>query len=298
MIRQLIREMLLAEIVELSPRIDLYHRTTANLQPRDIVEGKRSSKSREENQIERALENARIERFSDKPSRIGSTFASLVPRSRFTEFGQLYKVALIPGDPYHVADSMLVDNLNNLWLIKREEAVKAAREAGKTLDEVKLVKEVFKGFEGKSIIDTFWKGVTATKENLADIEVMAPRFRVLEKVEEGQAVVRIGDTIKLGVEIWVNIGGALENKLLSKMKDTGMEISPYGGSFKLPIGTVLKIRSAIPGKRDSVERPWSEISFDNPWQDGEQTYSSILYLSNESSKRLSKSIRSGVTKKL
>jgi len=298
MIRQLIREMLLAEIVELSPRIDLYHRTTANLQPRDIVEGKRSSKSREENQIERALENARIERFSDKPSRIGIAFASLVPRSRFARFGQLYKVALIPGDPYFVADSMLVDNLNNLWLIKREEAVKAASEAGKTLDEVKLVKEVFKGFEGKSIIDNFWKGVTATKENLADIEVMAPRFRVLEKVEEGQAVVRIGDTIKLGVEIWVNIGGALENKLLSKMKDTGMEISPYGGSFKLPIGTILKIRSAIPGKRDSVERPWSEISFDNPWQDGEQTYSSILYLSNESSKRLSKSIRSGVTKKL
>jgi hypothetical protein len=290
--------MLLAEIVELSPRTELYHRTTANLLPGDVVEGKRSSKSREENQIERALENARIEIFSDKPSRIGIAFASLVPRSRFARFGQLYKVALIPGDPYFVADSMLVDNLNNLWLIKREEAVKAAREAGKTLDEVKLVKEVFKGFEGKSIIDNFWKGVTATKENLADIEVMAPRFRVLEKVEEGQAVVRIGDTIKLGVEIWVNIGGALENKLLSKMKDTGMEISPYGGSFKLPIGTILKIRSAIPGKRDSVERPWSEISFDNPWQDGEQTYSSILYLSNESSKRLSKSIRSGVTKKL
>jgi hypothetical protein len=81
------------------------------------------------------------------------------------------------------------------------------------------------------------------------------------------------------------------------MKDTGMEISPYGGSFKLPIGTVLKIRSAAPGKRDE-ERPWSEISFDNPWQDGEQTYSSILHLSNESAKRLSKSIRKGETKKL
>jgi len=48
MIRQLVREMLLAEIVELSPRTDLYHRTTANLQPGDAVEGKRSSKSREE----------------------------------------------------------------------------------------------------------------------------------------------------------------------------------------------------------------------------------------------------------
>ena len=151
---------------------------------------------------------------------------------------------------------------------------------------------------GKGIIDKFWKGVTATKENLADIEVMAPRFRVLEKVEEGQAVVRSGDTIKLGVEIWVTIGGAPENRLLSKMKDTGMEISPYGGSFKLPIGTVLKISSAIPGTRDSVEKPWSQISFDNPWQDGEQTYGSILHLSDESSKSLSRSIRSGVTEKL
>jgi len=296
MIRQLIREMLLAEIVELSPRTDIYHRTTANLQPRDVVEGKRSSKSREKSQAERALENARIERFSDKPSRIGSTFASLVPRSRFAGFGQLYRVALIPGDPYLVADSMLIDKL---WDIESK-AVDNAYRIGRNHDIHTINNLVLYDIEraGKSIIDNFWKGVTATKENLADIEVMAPRFRVLEKVEEGQAVVRSGDTIKLGVEIWVTMGGAPENRLLSKMKDTGMEISPYGGSFKLPIGTILKIRSAIPGKRDSVERPWSEISFDNPWQDGEQTYSSILYLSNESSKRLSKSIRSGVTKKL
>jgi mannitol-1-phosphate/altronate dehydrogenase len=77
-----------------------------------------------------------------------------------------------------------------------------------------------------------------------------------------------------------------------------MEISPYGGSFKLPIGTVLKIRSATPGKRDAGKKPWSQISFDNPWQDGEQTYGSILHLSDESSKSLSRSIRSGVTNKL
>ena len=296
MIRQLIREMLLAEIVELSPRIDLYHRTTANLQPDDVVEGKRSSKSREENRIERALENARIKRFSDKPSRIGIAFASLVPRSRFARFGQLYKVALIPGDPYHVADSMLVDKLRVIEFT----AVNNANSIGRKHDVNTINNLVLYYIEqdGKSIIDDFWKGVTATKENLADIEVMAPRFRVLEKVEEGQAVVRIGDTIKLGVEIWVNIGGALENKLLSKMKDTGMEISPYGGSFKLPIGTVLKIRSATPGKRDAGKKPWSQISFDNPWQDGEQIYGSILHLSDESSKSLSRSIRSGVTKKL
>jgi len=296
MIRQLIREMLLAEIVELSPRIDLYHRTTANLQPDDVVEGKRSSKSREEKQSERALENARIERFSDKPSRIGSTFASLVPRSRFAGFGQLYKVALIPGDPYHVADSMLIDKLRAI----ESKAVDNAYSIGRNLDMNTINDLVLYDIEqaGKSIIDDFWKGVTATKENLADIEVMAPSFRVLEKVEEGQAVVRSGDTIKLGVEIWVIIGGAPGSLLLSKMKDSGMEISPYGGSFKLPIGTVLKIRSAIPGKRDAGKKPWSQISFDNPWQDGEQTYGSILHLSDESSKSLSRSIRSGVTKKL
>jgi len=296
MIRQLIREMLLAEIVELSSRTDLYHRTTANLQPGDVVEGKRSSKSREKSQAERALENARIERFSDKPSRIGSTFASLVPRSRFAGFGQLYKVALIPGDPYLVADSMLVDKL---WDIESK-AVDNAYSIGRnhdvnTINNLVLYKI---GQDGKSVINDFWKGVTATKENLADIEVMAPRFRVLEKVEEGQAVVRSGDTIKLGVEIWVTTGGAPGSLLLSKMKDSGMEISPYGGSFKLPIGTVLKIRSATPGKKDAGKKPWSQISFDNPWQDGEQTYGSILHLSDESSKSLSRSIRSGVTKKL
>lgn len=296
MIRQLIREMLLAEIVELSPRTDLYHRTTANLQPGDVVEGKRSSKSREKSQAERALENARIERFSDKPSRIGSTFASLVPRSRFAGFGQLYKVALIPGDPYLVADSMLVDKL---WDIESK-AVDNAYSIGRnhdvnTINNLVLYKI---GQDGKSVINDFWKGVTATKENLADIEVMAPRFRVLEKVEEGQAVVRSGDTIKLGVEIWVTTGGAPGSWLLSKMKDSGMEISPYGGSFKLPIGTVLKIRSATPGKKDAGKKPWSQISFDNPWQDGEQTYGSILHLSDESSKSLSRSIRSGVTEKL
>ena len=296
MIRQLIREMLLAEIVELSPRTDLYHRTTANLQPGDVVEGKRSSKSREKSQAERALENARIERFSDKPSRIGSTFASLVPRSRFAGFGQLYKVALIPGDPYLVADSMLVDKL---WDIESK-AVDNAYSIGRnhdvnTINNLVLYKI---GQDGKSVINDFWKGVTATKENIADIEVMAPRFRVLEKVEEGQAVVRSGDTIKLGVEIWVTTGGAPGSWLLSKMKDSGMEISPYGGSFKLPIGTVLKIRSATPGKKDAGKKPWSQISFDNPWQDGEQTYGSILHLSDESSKSLSRSIRSGVTEKL
>jgi hypothetical protein len=296
MLRQLIREMLITEIVELSSHTDLYHRTTANLLPGDVIEGKRSSKHREKRQAERALENARVERFSDKPSRIGSAFASLVPRSRFAGFGQLYKVALIPGDPYLVADSILIDKL---WDIESK-AVDNAYRIGKNHDMHTINNLVLYDIEraGKSIIDNFWKGVTATKENLADIEVMAPRFRVLEKVEEGQTVVRSGDTIKLGVEIWVTIGGAPENRLLSKMKDTGMEISPYGGSFKLPIGTILKIRSATPGKRDAAERPWSEISFDNPWQDGEQTYSSILHLSNESSKRLSRSIRSGVTEKL
>jgi hypothetical protein len=296
MIRQLIREILLSEIVELSPRTDLYHRTTANLQPGDVVEGKRSSKHREKSQAERALEIARIERFSDKPSRIGSTFASLVPRSRFAGFGQLYRVALIPGDPYLVADSMLIDKL---WDIEST-AVNNAYSIGRNHDINTINNLVLYDVEraGKNIIDNFWKGVTATKENLADIEVMAPRFRVLEKVEEGQAVVRSGDTIKLGVEIWVTTGGAPGSWLLSKMKDSGMEISPYGGSFKLPIGTVLKIRSATPGKRDAGKKPWSQISFDNPWQDGEQTYGSILHLSDESSKSLSRSIRSGVTKKL
>ena len=293
--------MLLNEIVELSPRTDLYHRTTANLQPGDFIEGQRASKHREKRQAERALEIARIERFSNKPSRIGSTFASLIPRSRFAGFGQLYRVALVPGDPYLVADSMLIDKL---WDIESK-AVDNAFRIGRNHDINTIDNLVFFEIEraGKSIIDNFWKGVTATKENLSNIEVMAPRFRVLEKVEEGQAVVRSGDTIKLGVEIWVIIGGAPENRLLSKMKDTGMEISPYGGSFKLPIGTVLKIRSATPGKRaegDKLwgDKPWSEISFDNPWQDGEQTYSSILHLSNESAKSLSKSIRNGTTKKL
>jgi len=296
MIRQLVREMLLAEIVELSSRTDLYHRTTANLLPGDVIEGKRSSKNREKRQAERALEIARIERFSNKPSRIGSAFASLVPRSRFSGYGQLYKVALIPGDPYLVADSMLIDEL---WDIESK-AVDNAYSIGRNHDMNTVNNLIFHEIEraGKGIIDKFWKGATATKENLADIEVMAPRFRVLEKVEEGQAVVRSGDTIKLGVEIWVIIGGAPENRLLSKMKDTGMEISPYGGSFKLPIGTVLKIRSATPGKRDAGKKPWSQISFDNPWQDGEQTYGSILHLSDENSKSLSRSIRSGVTKKL
>ena len=288
--------MLLAEIVELSPRTDLYHRTTANLRAGDVVEGQRASKHREKRQAERALENARIERFSDKPSRIGSTFASLVPRSRFAGFGQLYRVALVPGDPYLVADSVLIDKL---WDIESK-AVDNAYRIGRNHDVNTINNLVLYEIEraGKRIIDDFWKGVTATKENLADIEVMAPRFRVLEKVEEGQAVVRSGDTIKLGVEIWVTTGGAPGSLLLSKMKDSGMEISPYGGSFKLPIGTVLKIRSATPGKRDTGKKPWSQISFDNPWQDGEQTYGSILHLSDESSKSLSRSIRSGVTKKL
>ena len=79
---------------------------------------------------------------------------------------------------------------------------------------------------------------------------------MLEKVEEGQAVVRSGDTIKLGVEAWVNFSGGEEDKFLSKMKDTGMEFSAYGYSARLPIGTVLKIRSAAPGKKTEGNNPW------------------------------------------
>ena len=217
-------------------------------------------------ELELALEKARTEKFPDRPSRMSSAFASLVPRSRFAGHGQLYRVALVPGDPYFLADSTLIDKL---WDI-----------------------------ESKAVDNAYWKGVTVTKENLADIEVLAPRFRVLEKVEEGQAVIRIGDTIKLGVEIWVNFSGGEEDKFLSKMKDTGMEFSAYGHSARLPIGTVLKIRSAAPGKKAEGNNPWGDMTFDNPWQDGEQTYSSILHLSNESAKRLSKSIRNGTTQKL
>lgn len=288
--------MLLNEIVELSPRTDLYHRTTANLQPGDIIEGERSEKHREKRQAERALENARIERFPDKPSRMNSAFASLVPRSRFGGYGQLYRVALVPGDQYLVADSMLIDKL---WEIENE-AASRAYDTGRGHDIGTIKNLTLYDIErfGRSIIDEFWRGVTASKENLADIEVMAPRFRVLEKVSEGQAVVRSGDTIELGVEIAVSMSGAQEEETVAKMKEAGVKFSSYGSTAYLPVGTILKIRSAIPGRKDILKKPWSDMTFNNPWKDGEQTYSSILRLDSDNYKKLSKSIRRGETKKL
>ena len=305
MIRQLIREMLLNEIIELSPRTDLYHRTTANLQPRDFIEGQRSDKYRENRQLEQALENARVERFPDKPSRIGSAFASLVPRSRFGNYGQLYRVALVPGDQYHVADSMLIDKLLDIENTAASRAYEAGM--GRDIGTIKNLTLYDIEYFGRSIIDEFWRGVTATKENLDDIEVMAPRFRVLEKVSEGQAVVRSGDTIELGVEIAVSMSGAQEEETVAKMKEAGVKFSSYGNTAYLPVGTIIKIRSAIPGRKDALKKPWpdmtfnnpwSDMTFNNPWKDGEQTYSSILRLDSDNYKKLSKSIRNGVTKKL
>jgi len=111
MIRQLIREILLNEVVTLSPKTDLYHRTTANLKPDDIIKGKVSSNRINQHVSEYSLENVRLKKFPDMPSRITGAFASLTPRSRFAGYGQLYKVALEPGDTYLVTDSMIIDKL-------------------------------------------------------------------------------------------------------------------------------------------------------------------------------------------
>jgi len=297
MIRQLIREILLNEVVTLSPKTDLYHRTTANLKPDDIIKGKVSSNRINKHVSEYSLENVRLKKFPDMPSRITGAFASLTPRSRFAGYGQLYKVALEPGDTYLVTDSMIIDKL---WEIESEAVERVYdRNTGKDKDSIRnlLIRDI--EYYGKYIIDQFWEGVTVRKDNLENIEILAPQFRVIEKIEEGRKIVRGGDTIKLGIPITAYMSGIEDDGLIAKMKDDGVTFSGYSDSVvEIPARTVLKIRSVTPGKILNGQEPWSSMNLENPWKAGEQTLSSIFSLTSSSFKSLSRSIRDGTTEKL
>jgi hypothetical protein len=280
LLRRLIKETLLQERSTLPESVDLYHRSLKTFKVGDFIEGSFSSSYRNSSDAEIAMEQIRREKLERKwqedwriknppkgrgkkkveipappmpsefdkgLSRIGSVFASLVPRSRFMNYGKLYRVRIV-GDLYKIADSRLIDKI-------QEEAYSAARFQGfgdreiSKESRIENVKHHIYYYAHKY----FDEEVKITKYNLEDIEVYAPRMEVVEVVEEEGRVLS-GNEYVSDKPLKINFNDyTMKQETINKIVDAGFEAQANGHHITIiiPAGEVIKFESIR--KRDKQD---------------------------------------------
>jgi len=293
-LKQVLLEMLLEEITE---RTTIYHRSPIKLNVGDTVKPKLTGKGNahwlSEKKTEQALEQIRLQDFPDKPSRLQCVYSSLIPRSRFVDKGYLYVVK--PVGKVHVTDSKIIDDYN-----ERFDREWYERYYGSYGDEkTEYYEEYFKENPKQlaSVGDyyggrRYWSGVTPTKENIRDIEVLSDSAIVVEEIVDGNKTtpLRIGDEVVVTesgkLQAWMDLyinGEHYKNKenyteeefnqLIESIKnevyDTGATIednfknrhAKFKGTLKK--GAKLIVRSIeSSGTRETVQGKYNSIHFD------------------------------------
>ena len=320
-LRPLIREMLLIERSTLPPGVDLYHRSGKTFKVGDIIDGSYASKSRNASIAEIALEMIRkseIEKswqndwrsknppkgrgkkrveipappvpddFDTGPSRLTSVFASLVPRSRFMNYGKLYRVKIV-GDVYKIANSRIIDEIHNKSYQASNDYSDYDKD-GRIQGVMWAISHLAHRY--------FEQDVKITKYNLDDIEIYAPKMQVVEVIEEEGKVIA-GNKYVTDSPITVEVPYAPNENDSRKLEEEGFKISP--GSYKtiltIPAGTVINFASIT--KRDNKKDfeynfalKMMVISFDNV-----PDYYARIYSSDDATK-LYKLARSGKLKQV
>jgi len=186
-LRRLIRERLILEL-DLQPGVTLYHRSSdANLRPGTIIGGESSELGKgphhRQKGVENALEDIRKKDFPDAPSRLTGAFATLQPATRFASYGHLYEVRAV-GKTL-VTDSGLIDKM---WQ-EGDRALYNAREIYgwddtkiSDNDKANMAQHVKNAIGGPA--RKYWQGVSVSKRNIRQIEVVAEKLEILRKVEE------------------------------------------------------------------------------------------------------------------
>lgn len=177
--KKLLIEVIRNIILEYTPQkgVTLYHRSYHKFNVGDTIKPGIDSKTgkphRSDKAVELAMESYRSKKHPELPSRFNSVYLSYLPRSRFLSKGHLYAVKLVPG-PTLTTDSRIIDKLND-------------RYRGEYDDYDRKFREPYV-YENDSLIEEYWEGVEPTRDNLKDIEVLAPAAIVTEVIEENRLI--------------------------------------------------------------------------------------------------------------
>ena len=191
---QILKELLIKEVDE---NTTLYHRSPIKLNPGDIIKPNKDASGHhwmESKPAEIGMEHYRKQMNPSAPSRFDCVYSSLIPRSRFVDKGYLYEIK--PKGKIHITDSSLIDEINERFerdsyddLGSYDEIQKAAKK-----DPVRVA-IYLPYYEVKD----YWDGVSPTKTNLKNIEVLSDSALVVREVQESEKATPfvVGDTIKV-----------------------------------------------------------------------------------------------------
>jgi len=161
-------------LCEINESTTLYHRSTKEFQPGDILDSKyvkQNGKHWLENiTSELELEKFRKNNYPDRPSRFDSVFLSVVPKARFLSKGFLYEVKPI-GDIF-VTNSQTIDKLIGYLGMTPERA--------------------------EILFHSYWNPQKEDlgKDQVNNLEVLSDRAQVIRKVEEKEDL-NVGDEVEL-----------------------------------------------------------------------------------------------------
>jgi hypothetical protein len=305
----------------------------------DIIDGSHSSKLRDESSSEKVIEAGRVDMINSawkrenpsfyktvkrkrtlitpeppavdpnqKPlSRLNCVYASLIPRSRFMNYGKLYRVKLV-DDNYQIANSMLIDSLHEMISRKTSDYdYRMFRE-----NEDSIIKDIL--FSVRFYVERYFEEPKIDKLNLQDIEVYARKMQVVEVVDEKDKILT-GDTVISSEPITVMANLYVDENTKSKLKqmfaDIGVEIEDYDWKgYKVVIPANKKFTLSSINKRiaDKTKKPSSYDYDDNkyPVKDMKISFEEYpkIYLSvsggatDRGANKIYKDIRSGKIKKV
>jgi len=334
-LRTLIKEMLLQERSTLPTEVDLYHRSRHNFKVGDIIDGSHSSKFRDESSVEKVIEAGRVNMINSawkrenpsfyktvkrkrtlitpepsaidsnqKPlSRLNCVYASLVPRSRFMNYGKLYRVKLV-DDNYQIANSMLIDSLHDKISRKTSDYdYRMFRE-----NEDSIIKDIL--FSVQFYVERYFEEPKIDKLNLQDIEVYARKMQVVEVVDEKDKILT-GDTVISSEPITVVAYAMLNEKIKDNFEqmfaDIGVKIKKLEYDYEVVIPANKKftlsslnkrITNRVQGPPDSYSKyPVSSIIFQ--FEEYPEVYFTVRGGSNDNgANKIYNGARSGKIKKV
>jgi len=338
-LRILIKEMLLQERSTLPAGVDLYHRSRHNFKVGDIVDGSHSSRFRDISTVEKVIEIGRVNIINSewkrenpsfyktikrkrtlitpeppavdpnqKPlSRLNCVYASLIPRSRFMNYGKLYRVKLL-DDNYQITNSMEIDRLHDMISRKAHDYdYQMFKE-----NEAAITEDLARWF--RSDIERYFQEPKINKLNLQDIEVYARKMQVVEAIDEKDKILT-GDSFVSSEPITVMahfyVDENTKSKLAQMFSDIGVEIeSQDWKGYKVVIPANKKFTLSSINKRiaDKTKKPSSYDYDDNkyPVKDMKISFEEYpkIYLSvsggatDRGANKIYKDIRSGKIKKV
>jgi len=210
----LLLEQLLREISTNTP---LYHRSMRKMNVGDAIEIPKEPSSGKHylasKMGELALEQERLLKAPNAPSRLSCVYSSLIPRSRFVDKGYLYRVK--PTGKIFVADSTLIDVIMERFDKEYYEYISRYEQPERKEIEQDLLQNPSKLTNYlPSEAYYYWKGSVPNKNTLRDIEVLSDGAIVTEVVNESEkstpfvtgddVVVTESDKLKASLDLYIN----------------------------------------------------------------------------------------------